>query len=120
MFDILECELDVYTLNLSYSYNEFIYDVVCDFDWLDKEYNGSMLDFTLKPIKGTYFSGEVGNDEEGEIEITPAYSEWLLEMVREYRKKHIYFMCEEEENELRKLDLNVEDDNPQNWHYYGI
>ena len=29
-------------------------------------------------------------------------------------------MCEEEENERRKLDLNVEDDNPQNWHYYGI
>lgn len=120
MFDILECELDVYKLKLCYTYNDLIYDVVCDFDWLTKEYNGQMLDFTLKAIKGTYISGEVGNDEEGEIEVTPAYSEWLLEQVREYRKKNIYFMCEEEEEAIKTYDLETDENNPQNWHYYGI
>jgi hypothetical protein len=111
-FEITEHKLTPYKMELDYVYGEYYYNVICDFDWLEDEYSGVVLDFTLKPLRGTYFHET--EDESGTIEITESYCEWLQEKAIEFRNNTLW-LYEEALEKQRYLDRNEQD-----WSYYGI
>lgn len=111
-FEITDYKFTPFKMELDYVLGEYYYNVVCDFDWLDDEYNGSYLDFSIKPLHGTFFHET--EDETGTLKITDEYTEFIQEAVKEFRNNTLWLYTEALERQ-QYLDRNEFD-----WTYYGI
>jgi hypothetical protein len=111
-FEITDYKFTPFKMEIDYVLGEYYYNVVCDFDWLEDEYNGSYLDFSIKPLHGSFFHET--EDETGTIEITDEYTDFLQEAVKEFRNNTLWLYTEALERQ-QYLDRNEFD-----WTYYGI
>jgi hypothetical protein len=110
-FEITDYTLSAFHMNLEYVYEDYCYEVLCDFEW-SEECTGHYTDFTIVPLSGTFF--HYLNDETGNIEITDDYKQWLQDKVKEFRNNGLWLYNESLEK-MRDLDNNEQD-----WSYYGI
>lgn len=111
-FEITDYKFTPFKMELDYVLGEYYYNVVCDFDWLEDEYNGSYLDFSIKPLHGSFFHET--SDETGTLKITDEYTEFIQEAVKEFRNNTLWLYNEALERQ-QYLDRNEFD-----WCYYGI
>ena len=111
-FEITDYELSAFNMNLQYLYGDYCYEVLCDFKW-SEECTSHYTDFTITPLSGTFFHST--KEEEGTIEITDEYKQWLLDKVKEYRNQTLWLSNEalEKMRELETDDFNY-------WADYGI
>jgi hypothetical protein len=110
-FEITDYTLSAFHMHLEYVYEEYYYEVLCDFDW-SEECTSHYIDFSVTPLSGTFFHSDT--DEKGNIEITDDYKQWLQDKVREYRNQTLWLYNESLEK-MRDLDTDEKD-----WSYYGI
>lgn len=112
-FEITDYTFSPFKMEIEYSFDDYCYTLLCDFNWLDDEYNGSYLDFEIQPLHGTFFHST--NDETGTIKITPEYTEFIKEKVKEFRDNSLWLYTEalERQQFLDRNDYNY-------WADYGI
>jgi hypothetical protein len=112
-FEITDYTFSPFKMEIEYVLGDYYYNVVCDFNWLDDEYNGTYLDFNIKPLHGTFFHSTT--DETGTIKITDEYTEFIQEAVKEFRNNSLWLYNEalERQHYLDKNDYNY-------WADYGI
>jgi hypothetical protein len=111
-FEITDYTMSPFKMEIEYVLGDYYYTLVCDFEWLDDEYNGTYLDFNINPLHGTFFHSTT--DETGTIKITPEYTEFIQEAVKEFRNNSLWLYNEALERQ-QYLDRNEFD-----FTYYGI
>jgi hypothetical protein len=111
-FEITDYKMLPFQMEIEYVYEEYYYNVLCDFQWSD-ECTSHYIDFTITPLHGTFFHET--EPIEGDIEITEEYTAFLQKKVKEFRDNTLWLCAEILE---KQQDLETEDFNY--WADYGI